>query len=224
MMWLLLKSHGWQGNIIHLKWWSKGSLTNMWEYQKPTDWPPGTNSINTKTHSVVLQVYPRQNEGTCSWHNVCTERSNWHKALQLEDECNGSFGWLTRLKHQYCIHTTATQEIRHYAISAVDAICSKNFRHVCTGSKLETISIYSKPELQRTCASRHKRLHTAVQSCVVAMPPEVIKWNLQWLGKPIKMQSQRILNKLHTCQLLYQPGSMDWWRYFWRMFHKQFIL
>jgi len=56
---------------------------------------------------------------------------------------------------------------------------AENFRHVCTGRKPETVSIYSEPKLPRTCASRHKHLHIAAQSCVVKMLPEVTKRNLQ---------------------------------------------
>jgi hypothetical protein len=39
---------------MHLKWWSKVSLTNMWKYQRPTGKPSGTNRVNTKMQMLLF--------------------------------------------------------------------------------------------------------------------------------------------------------------------------
>jgi len=94
---------------MHLKWWPKGTLTNMWKYQQPTGQPPGTNRVNTK---MQMLLFFRFTQGKMKAHapgTMSAQNAQTDKALQLEDECNGSFGWLTRLKHQHCIHKIAIQ-------------------------------------------------------------------------------------------------------------------
>jgi hypothetical protein len=60
---------------MHLKWWSKGSLTNMWEYQQLTGQPFGTNRVNTK---MLMLLFFRFTQGKIKEHapgTTCAENA-----------------------------------------------------------------------------------------------------------------------------------------------------